>query len=321
MGRDFPVGKFGLRINSLGGMFLTEPDIGTRIQNVFSELSAGQQQVARYIARNLDLCAFQPARAIGEAAGVSEATVIRTAVALGYDGFTELQQEIQQAFVEPRTLSKVSQSVSNLESDRNVFAQSIQLDIRNLRRTLDSLRLEDVQLAVEYLGQAEHILVIGLRSSWSIAHFVAYGLQQMLCNVVLMDSTNSNEPYGALRLAGPDTAVIGIAYPRYARETVNLVRYASQQGAKVIAITDTTVSPLADYADVILCTEVRSLFHIDSIVPAFAVVNALLAGVTQQQRDQVIVNLRRLEKVFAEEDVFCEGSANSPVLQLMASDE
>ena len=283
---------------------MSEPDVIARIRDFFPQLSAGQQQVARYIARNLDLCAFQSARAIGEAVGVSEATVIRTAMALNYEGFTELQQDIRQAFVGQRTLNKLSESVSNIEPSGSIFTQSIQLDIRNLQQTLETLHSEDLQHAVDYLAQADRILVIGLRSSWSIAHFLAYALQQMLGNATLLDPSGIHEPYEALRFINSYTTVVGISYPRYTRETVKLVRYSKRHNAKVIAITDTALSPLADYADITLCTEARSLFHLDSMVAACAVANALLSGLIQQQRDRVIVHLRELEKVFTEEKVF-----------------
>lgn len=115
--------------------------------------------------------------------------------------------------------------------------------------------------------------------------------------------------------------MIGISYPRYTRETVKLLRYSKRHGAKVVAITDVMLSPLADCADVTLCTEARSLFHIDSMVAACAVANALLAGLTQQEHDRVVVNLRALEKVFVEEEVFAEQSSASSIRDIVALEE
>lgn len=265
-------------------------------------LTARQQKVAHYLVRNPSACAFKSAREISKDIGVSEATVIRTAVALGYDGFSDMQDRARQEMIKHRTFGKMMYSVAATDGSEDVFTKSMRLDLENLEHTLIKIDPQSVTRAADLLTSASEVYVTGFRTAHGIAGWLTFCLQQLLGLGRLLDANGFNDGYTVLRSVGPGTVLVAIAFSRYTRETVVFSQLAAKRRGHVIAITDTELSPLAECADVVLCAEGASRFHADSLVGAMAIGNGLLSTLTVRQRERVGKKLEDLERLFKAED-------------------
>ena len=98
--------------------------------------------------------------------------------------------------------------------------------------------------------------------------------------------------------------IIGISFPRYSRQTVKALQYASNKGASVIAITDSAESPLAQYADDLLLASSDMASFVDSLVAPLSLINALIAAVSISNVDKVSKSFERLERIWEEYDVY-----------------
>lgn len=280
-----------------------ERTLADSIQAHFGDLTKSHQKAAEVLVRDPGLAAFASASEIARRAGVSEATVTRLAYALGFQGFAEMQNYAQQNLARGRLVEKHQVAVDELAGADSLVKRIMELDVANIRSTIAGIRLEDFDRAVEMIGTAERIHVIGLRSSGSVSHFLAFLLGSMFGNTELISPGEGDLPNRLVSL-GPGSLLIAIAFPRYTRETVRTVTSASQRGAKILSITDSKLSPLAQKADVSLTVSIDSLFFSDSYVAALSLANALLAACGARYRDRVLGSLNRLEEFYREFDLF-----------------
>ena len=123
-------------------------------------------------------------------------------------------------------------------------------------------------------------------------------------DVKLIHTTSTSEMFEQIINIGENDIMIGISFPRYSKHTVKAFRYAHAHNAKVIAITDSLASPLAEYADNILIARSDMASFADSLVAPMSVINALIVAVGLRKRDYVAYNYSRLEDICEEYEVF-----------------
>ena len=105
--------------------------------------------------------------------------------------------------------------------------------------------------------------------------------------------------------------MIGISFPRYSKQTVKALKYAKSNGANVIAITDSKASPIAKYADSLLLARSNMASFVDSLVAPLSLINALIVAVSIRNIDRVSQTFERLEKVWAEYDVYAKSEEDT----------
>lgn len=287
---------------------LGEPlaDLAERIRQRASSFSDGQKAVADYILREYERAAFLTAARLGQRVGVSESTVVRFAMALGYAGYPEMQQTVQDMVRSKlTTVDRLLGSVDGLEEHESVLAKVMQQDIDNIRQTLQETAPEVFEEAVRLILRARRIYVTGLRSASSLAVFLAFCLNWVLGNTHALISCVEDwlEQMGQL---GPEDLLIAISFPRYTRKTVEIVDHARARGAQVLAITDSVMSPLARQATLVLPARSSIDSYIDSFTAPLSLINALLTAVAQRQKERTVASLDRLESEWRKYRVFWE---------------
>ena len=98
--------------------------------------------------------------------------------------------------------------------------------------------------------------------------------------------------------------VVGISFPRYSRQTVEVLMFAKAQGLKTLAITDTLISPLAHHADHVLTARYRMDSFIESFTAAFSLINALVTALGIQEPRKTITSLQRLERIWKTQQIY-----------------
>ena len=271
-------------------------DILTNIQNDIHAFSKGQKKIAAYILSNYDKAAFMTASRLGKTVEVSESTVVRFAVELGYEGYPEMQKTLQELVRNKLT--------SDQFGNQDVVSSVLQRDANAIRMTSDALDRGQMARAVEAILAARHIYIVGVRSSAALANYLNFYFRNIFDNVRLVSSTATSEMFEQLLRVGKEDVVIGISLPRYSSRTVKLLQYAHDSGATVVTITDKPEAPGGKVADLVLCAKSNMVSFVDSLVAPMSVINALIVSVGLQQEDSVAKTYEDLERLWDEYDAF-----------------
>ena len=209
-------------------------------------------QIASFALENPDEIAFGTVSSIAEQAEVQPSALVRFAQALGYQGFSDMQ-EIFRSRLRDRILNyderlqQLRQHAPDASKPNVIFHGFCQASARSIAALQEKLDPAALDTAVERLAAAETIYLIGLRRSFPIASYMAYALGKLGVRAMLVDAVGGLAAE-QITFAGPGDVVLAISFTPYAAETVTLARAAAQKGVPVIAITDSPFSPLAQVA-------------------------------------------------------------------------
>ena len=275
-----------------------------RLQEIMPTLSKGHKKIAEYIMTRYDKAAFMTASKLGTIVGVSESTVVRFATELGFEGYPELQRALKEYTSNKLTTVQRIDVMNDQLSGNDVYEKVLNMDIDKIRKTLEEGDRDEFYRTVDTLCKAKNIYVIGARSAAVLARFLHFYFNMMFDNVKLVHTTSTREMFEQILNIGENDIMIGISFPRYSTHTVKAFRYAHEQGAKVIAITDSKASPLAEYADNMLLARSDMVSFADSLVAPMSVINALIVAVGIKKSDYVVKNYERLNAVYDEFEVY-----------------
>lgn len=279
-------------------------DLLSRIEAGERSFSKGQRAIARYIAGHYDKAAFMTANRLGKLVGVSESTVVRFAVELGYDGYPHMQKALR-GLIRNRLTSVQRMEVAQDRLGQGDMLRTVMLsDIENLRTTMEEMDRKAFAASVETILKARNIYIVGVRSSAALASFLGFYLQLLCDNVRLIGSTSVSDIFEQVLRIGPEDIVIGISFPRYSRRTLQAMRYAHDRGAAVVAITDGKQSPLVEIATYTLLARSDMVSFVDSLVSPLSLINALIMEIGMRKQQEAEHTFDALERIWDEYGVY-----------------
>ncbi len=279
-------------------------DLLKQIEEKMPTFSKGQKRIATYIQAHFEKAAYMNASKLSESVGVSESTVIRFAVELGFEGYQGFQHALQ-ALMRNRLTSFQRMEVSNeLIGEGNVLEKVLYSDAERIRRTLEITNRISFDQAIEKIINAENIYIFGVRSSSYLAGFLNYYLRMIFDRVKLLQSTSGSELFEQLLPITEGDVVIAISFPRYSKSVVHGVEFVKSRGADVIAITDSSQSPIASSADQLLVAQSDMASFVDSLVAPMSIINALIVALSRRKQKELDSRLRELEDVWDRYDVY-----------------
>lgn len=276
----------------------------SRIREKMNEFSKGQKRIAKYIEENYDKVAFMTASKLGETVGVSESTVVRFATEIGYDGYPQLQQAMQEMIRNKLTTVQRMDVTSSRIGDSDVLDFVFNQDIDVIRRTMEETSHEDFYHAVDAIIASRKIYILAARSALALGTFLSNYFNMLFENVLLVQSTSEGEIFEQMIHIDKRDTVIGISFPRYSRKVANAMDFAHKRGAKVIAITDTSMSPIAAPADYLLLARSDIASIVDSLCAPLSLINALIVMVTIKKSGEVKKTFEDLENIWDEYGVY-----------------
>lgn len=279
-------------------------DLITKIQSELPGFSKGQKQIARFILEHYDKAAFMTASRLGVTVGVSESTVVRFATELGYDGYPHLQRALQEMIRNKLTSVQRMEVAGDRMGGRDVLQTVLHADTDMIRVTLDEIDRDAFQGAVDALMGAKRIYILGVRSSSALASFLGFYFNLLFENVTLVHTNSVSEIFEQVLRVGPGDVLFGISFPRYSKRTLSAMKYARDRGARVIALTDSQLSPLARVADHVLLARSDMASFVDSLVAPLSVINALIVAIGMSRRDEIEQTFNKLERIWEEYDVY-----------------
>lgn len=268
------------------------------------KLSKGHKKLVQYISTNYDKAAFMTASKLGEKVGVSESTVVRFATEIGFKGYPELQKELQQMIKSKLTAVQRMEVSSNLIGEDNAIKKVLNGDIELIRDTLEIVSDSEFKKAVDMINSARKIYILGVRSSAALASFLHFYLNLVFENVVLIDTSSGSEMFEQMFRINEEDVCVAISFPRYSKQTINALRFISDRGTNIISITDSNVSPIAEFSNALLVAKSDIVSVVDSLVAPLSLINALIVALTFSRREEVYNNFNELEGIWDEYQVY-----------------
>lgn len=279
-------------------------DLIKRIQDNYTKLSKSQKIIAEYIINHYDKAAFMTAARLGSVVGVSESTVVRFATELGYDGYPKLQKALQELIRTKLTAVQRMEITSDRIGEQDILSTVLHSDMDKIRLTLDEIDKQDFEKIIETILKARKIYILGVRSSAALASFLGFYFNLIFDNVRLVHTTSVSEMFEQILRVGPEDVVIGISFPRYSRRTLKALQYAKDQKSKVVAITDSYLSPLVNYANHTIIARSDMASFVDSLVAPLSVINALIVALGMRKKNEVYKTFEQLEHIWDEYQVY-----------------
>ncbi len=272
------------------------------IKEKFNSLSPGQKKVAEYLIQHMEEAAFSTVVQIGRKVDVSETTVIRFSYALGFSGFTEMQENIQRQILKNSQKPALATGLDTMKAtddERSLFTQSIEADIESMRETLRQLHVVDLWKIVDAIMQADRVLVVGSRASYAAGYWFSLMLSTLRDKVELYPPTGNI--YEKMCNLTKKSVVLMISFPRYAKESVAIAKCVKQEGIPLIAVTDQILSPVGRLSDMVL-----TAVDTDTIISVIAVLEFIIKGINHKYSAQTHLRQQKLEQVYSNYEVFVE---------------
>ena len=269
-----------------------------RITVSLDSMSKGQKAIANYILENYETAAYMTAAKLGETTGVSESTVVRFSMELGYEGYPHFQKALQEELKVKLTSVQRLNAASRFSDDASIVKSILQADMDSLKYTYENLDEDAFSKAVKTILDAKKIYIMGLRSSSPLSSFMHFYMTPLFDDVRHIHSNSANEVFEQILPIGPGDVMIGISFPRYSTRTIQSLQYARSRGASVIVITDKADTPMTQYADVALFARSDMASFVDSLTAPLSLINALLVALGMHRKSHIEESFEALEKLW-----------------------
>ncbi|NMC12818.1 MAG: MurR/RpiR family transcriptional regulator [Chloroflexi bacterium] len=283
---------------------MEQPDtLKVRITNSLDKLSSRHKQIARFILDNQYFTSYASASQVGEKNNTTAATVVRFAQALGYEGYSELQEALRSDL--PNYLTTAARMQKRMSANNPPASNSQQVfytDIKNIERTASKLSEKSLDNALDAIQKAKRILIIGAGLSHAAVVFLAHSLKVMGFDALAIEGEGLQSAIEIAKIE-PDDLLIAIDLWRYVRMTVNAVSHAKKIGNPVIAITDSVISPLAQMADISFEIAAEGIVHSLSLTALMSLLNVFVALLADRNPEQVYESLKRVDETYQGNDL------------------
>lgn len=279
-------------------MEYTYSDIKRKLIDSFSGLTPQLQTAARYLLEHPEDVGLQSMRAIAREAGVQPATVSRLSKALGFSEYEQLREPFRQRLRsgEPGYASRLIDVQRRGTDDAAALFQDVRAqEIDNIQRTLSDDTYPILLEAVETLRSSRRVYTLGLRGAYSVAFLFHYAYQLFRDNSQLLDA-GAGIFADQLRGICAEDSMLVISVPPYTQLTIDAVGYAAEAGAKIIAITDSDISPAAQAAAHTIITYHKSPSFYHSFTGALAVSQALITLLVSKTGGDAVKIVQEAEK-------------------------
>lgn len=254
-------------------------------------MSKTYQRISVFLTQNPNDVAVQSVNAIAERCGIHASSFVRFAQSLGYKGFKELQSLFQKRLstaapgFEARVKAlKGELNAASERSEKGFLRDLVVRDIASLQLLLDDIEDGDLARAADMLQGAEVIYLLGQLRSAPVVELLRYVLTMLGKRCVLLDAGGGLATHVA-RTIGPHDLLLAVSFRFYANEVVNIVEEAGQRGTEIIAITDSTLSPLAKWARVLFAVPEHDYTFSRSLAAPMCLAQALVVAVAARVQD------------------------------------
>ncbi len=273
------------------------------IRDGFPDFSKGQKLIGEFIINNYDKAAFMTAATLGNTVNVSESTVVRFANHLGFNGYKDLQNELQNLVKDKFTTVERLSMTEKYPKDKSPLKAIMDKDRENIKKTIDEIDEESFKQALSLILKSRRVYIVGQRTSSFLASYLGFYFK-FLIDTSIVVSAGPQDVFEQLLLANDEDVIIGISYPRYSKRTIEALDFAREKKCKIISITDSLISPAAKYSDITLIASSEMSSIVDSLVAPMSLINALIVSVAMERKEEVGSTFEELENIWKKYNVY-----------------
>ncbi|MCW1929273.1 MurR/RpiR family transcriptional regulator [Bhargavaea beijingensis] len=252
------------------------PKYVTETELVFSDLSKGLKKVAECLLHDPITFAIHPAKKIGKIIGVSETMIIRFCRSIGYEGFSQLQEEVRKEMMHFHQGAPLPETEPY---EMNPFAQNVKDDIHILQSNLENMDPDSLSSIAAMMSQSERVIVVGYYQSQAFAYWLFFNLNYITGNAYLY---RPDIDARLLDITPKNSCVVVFSFYRYAMDTIRFAEEAKKKGLSVILITDSRVSPAIEFADHVISINLSDASLLRKGPVILSIVNSVLTEIVKQ---------------------------------------
>ncbi|MEW9121506.1 MAG: MurR/RpiR family transcriptional regulator [Thermotaleaceae bacterium] len=283
---------------------MSKIDVLNYLEENYGNLTESQRVLGEYILNHYREAAFLSAVELGEKLGLSDATVIRFARALGFSGFAEFKASIQESIKKQESPdTKLLRNLKNFKHKDDVISEVCSTDIKNLEAYLLNNEGKKMDAAVELIYQVDTIYCVGLGSSVVIADFLSYHMRRMGFKVICIGDGGLVLFEKLASITEKDLLIVA-TFPRYSKDTLNAMLLSKKKGAKIIGITDNSFTEIGRNSDIVLEAKTRNSGFFNSYVVPMELCNILIFSILERDRERIYQNIKANIDWMEELDLF-----------------
>lgn len=269
--------------------------ITSRIEGDYQNLPPRVRKAARYVVKAPMEVAMYSLRKVAERADVGPTTFVRLASHFGFASYNAFREVFREAL--GQGLHRYASNARELQQYRArtdfelFYKKTGDVIVQNINATFSSITAADIAAAGEVMCEARRIYIVGLRCNYSLSFYLYYVLRTFMRNVVLLES-NMGMLIDDLGRIGAKDVLVAISYEPYAIEAVKASEYAASAGARVIALTDTMLSPIAQPAANVLVIPPCGTSLYQSLAPSMALLEGLVSYVASRGGKRMVQNVK-----------------------------
>lgn len=266
-----------------------------KINQQLSLLTKSQKVVAAYYLTNLNSVAFDNLDTTARKMNISTTTVLRFARSLGYKGFSDMQEDIQKEILNKASLPERLVSLQNhINTANHLLMDSVQNDIDNITKTFSQIDPAALNSAVSRINDAQTVYILGLRSSFALAHYMTSRLAQIRPHVRLIEGSGMLylEDFGGVN---KEDVVVAFLFPRYSKMSIDLLTWLKKKQIPVIIITSGNIEKIQDLGDLFIPCYVNSVSFKNSFAAPVALANYIAAATAIIGHDRALETVKETE--------------------------
>lgn len=257
------------------------------------QLYRKHQELIRPVVENPRDFVLLSLRDMAKKLNTDPATTVRMVRGLGFHNFREFRAYLQEIAIAYATSLEVMEASGSAESDLvTEMRRCMDQDLRNVNRLRNSVDLERIAKLAERIYSARRVLIVGGDLATSLVQFLEHHL--LILDLPVFSATASARSFYLTRSAGKKDLTIGISYGRCLKMTVEALQKARSNGAHTVGITDTFVSPLAQFADESFLTSVETRSFASSYVAPMCFLNTLIIACANYRRGRTISLMKQV---------------------------
>jgi len=231
---------------------------------------------AQWTLDNYSEIAFHSVRGLAQLAGVNSNTVIRLAKSLGYAGYDDLRQDVQNTLRQTDPVSYSDRAGAlHMRPSQDIYADFLDSYQKNSSQLFEPASLDIIQASAKTLAQAEQVYTVGVRSCYSVAHYLSY-VGSMAFPSFHRAPSEPGAIMDQLSRATSRDVLVAVSFSHYSTEVIRACEIAKSKGMQIIALTDSFSSPLAQSAAHVIELPMSGPQYMPSLHAAFIVADLLL---------------------------------------------
>ncbi len=270
--------------------------------NKLHSLTPKAQTLGNYIMQNSSKVVFMTTKELAETCEVSEATVVRFVASIGYHGYSEFQQALKDFVNTGMSLPERVNMKDIKEPGLDRLHRGVLEELNNLKYMYETIDVEKMNQFVEYLNERENVFVTGSRLSYTFAYYLGWSLTKIRKGIHILKGSDSTT-IDFLTNVPENSLVILTAATRYPNELIKLSKLVRRLGHTLMVITDSSISPVIQFANLSLVVPSRSIPLIGNVSNMLCVIQYIVQELASRKGESLQKHQEQLEQVYMENDI------------------